>query len=41
MLICEQCEKPFCYICNKAIESRDHYDGQATCHEESDPWNDL
>lgn len=38
---CEECQKPFCYICNKAVESRVHFDGQSTCHEESDYWNDL
>ena len=41
LLTCEQCEMPFCYICNKPIDGIDHYDGQATCHLDSDPWNDL
>ena len=41
MLTCERCELVFCYICNKPIESRMHYEGQASCHEESDPLNDL
>jgi len=27
LLTCEQCEGLFCYICNKAVDSRNHYDG--------------
>ena len=41
MLTCEHCQATFCYICNKAIPDRSHYDGAATCHEESDPYSDL
>ena len=27
LFVCERCESLFCYICNKAVESRVHYDG--------------
>jgi len=40
-LTCENCQATFCYICNKAVNSVAHYQGQATCHEESDPQHDL
>lgn len=41
LLTCEKCSDTFCYICNKAVGSRNHYDGQASCHEESNMFNDL
>lgn len=41
LLTCEKCSDTFCYICNKAVGSRYHYDGQASCHEESNMFNDL
>ena len=41
LLTCEECGIYFCYICNKQVSGREHFDGQATCHEESDPINDL
>lgn len=41
-LKCTDCEKLFCYICNKAISGPAHYQGAKTmCHYESDHWNDL
>ena len=41
LLTCDECGALFCYICNKTVSGREHYDGVATCHEESDPINDL
>ena len=41
LITCEQCEGLFCYICNKPQHSSDHYLGQNSCREESDPVNDL
>ena len=41
LLTCEQCQGLFCFICNKAQESNAHYEGQSTCHEESDIMDDM
>ena len=41
MLNCTACTKLFCYICNKPISGIEHYQGKATCHEESQHYQDF
>lgn len=38
---CQGCKKTFCYICNKHIDGPDHFKGERTCREFSDPFTDF
>lgn len=41
ILSCLRCKKKYCHLCNKGIEGPLHYEGQSTCREYSDKFDDL